>query len=146
MPDSLGSMDYSLARLLCPWNSPGKNTGVSSHSLLQGIFLTHGSNPGLLQADSLLSEWFICNRVWSKLASQRGYGLLPESDFQLSALGYSDAHRAWSCGCTQLCWSTPAIQWLLVQDKICCFPLTLFSRQQTASMCHLVGLLALVRC
>ena len=28
------------ARLLCPWDSPGKNTGVGSHSLLQGIF-TH---------------------------------------------------------------------------------------------------------
>ena len=26
---------------------PGKNTGVGSHSLVQGIFLTHGSNPGL---------------------------------------------------------------------------------------------------
>ena len=29
-----------LARLLCPWNSPGKNTGVGIHSLLQGSFLT----------------------------------------------------------------------------------------------------------
>ena len=29
------------------WNSPGQNTGVGSHSLLQGIFPTHGSNPGL---------------------------------------------------------------------------------------------------
>ena len=28
------------ARLLCPWNSPGKNTGVGCHSLLHGIFLT----------------------------------------------------------------------------------------------------------
>ena len=28
------------ARLLCPWDSPGKNTGVGCHSLLQGIFLT----------------------------------------------------------------------------------------------------------
>ena len=28
------------ARLLCPWNSPGKNTGVGNHSLLQGIILT----------------------------------------------------------------------------------------------------------
>ena len=27
-----------------PWNSPGKNTGVDCHSLLQGIFLTQGSN------------------------------------------------------------------------------------------------------
>ena len=33
--------------LLCPWNSPGKNTGVGSHSLLQGIFPTQGSNLGL---------------------------------------------------------------------------------------------------
>ena len=33
---------------LCPWNSPGKNTGMGSHSLLQGIFLTQRSNPHLL--------------------------------------------------------------------------------------------------
>ena len=30
-----------------PWNSLGKNTGVGSRSLLQGIFATQGSNPGL---------------------------------------------------------------------------------------------------
>ena len=30
-----------------PWNSPGQNTGVGSHSLLQESFLTQGSNPGL---------------------------------------------------------------------------------------------------
>ena len=30
------------------WDSPGKNTGEGSHSLLQGIFLIHGSNLGLL--------------------------------------------------------------------------------------------------
>ena len=35
-------------RLLSPWNSPGKNTGISCHFLLQGIFLTQGSNPRLL--------------------------------------------------------------------------------------------------
>ena len=46
------------ARLLCPRNSPGKNTGVGSQSLLGGIFPTQGLNPGLpaLQADSLPSE------------------------------------------------------------------------------------------
>ena len=33
--------------LLCPWNSPGKNIGVDCHFLLQGIFPTQGSNPGL---------------------------------------------------------------------------------------------------
>ena len=35
-------------RLLCPWDSPGKNTRVGCHFLLQGIFLTQGSNLRLL--------------------------------------------------------------------------------------------------
>ena len=43
------------ARLLCPWDFPGKNIGVGRHFLLQGILLTQGSNP-TLQADSLPSE------------------------------------------------------------------------------------------
>ena len=38
------------ARLLCPWNSPGKNTGVGCHSLLQGTFPTQGSKSSLLIA------------------------------------------------------------------------------------------------
>ena len=32
----------------CPWNTQEKNTGVGSHSLLQGLFPTQGLNPGLL--------------------------------------------------------------------------------------------------
>ena len=39
-------MDRSLPGS-CPWNFPGKNTGVVCHFLLQGIFPTQGSNPGL---------------------------------------------------------------------------------------------------
>ena len=35
-------------KLLCPWDSPGKNIGVACHFLLQGIFLTQGWNPILL--------------------------------------------------------------------------------------------------
>ena len=43
------------ARLLCPWDFPGKNIGVDCHFLLQGIFPTQGSNTLLLhqQAESL---------------------------------------------------------------------------------------------
>ena len=43
-------------RLLCPWDSPGKNTGVGCHVLLQGIFQTQGLNSCLLhwQVDSLM--------------------------------------------------------------------------------------------
>ena len=44
------------ARLLCPWDFPGKNTGVGCHSLLQGIFLNQGSNPGLNCGQTLPSE------------------------------------------------------------------------------------------
>ena len=46
--DSLRPYGLWPARLLCPWNFPGKNTGVDCHSLLQGIFLTQGLNLGLL--------------------------------------------------------------------------------------------------
>ena len=42
------------ARLLCPCDSPGKNTGVGCHSLLQGIFPTQGWNPGLLHCRQIL--------------------------------------------------------------------------------------------
>ena len=46
--------DHSPTRLLCPWDFPGKNTGVGGHSLLQGIFLTQGSNPHLLHSRQIL--------------------------------------------------------------------------------------------
>ena len=48
MSNSLQSCGPSPAMLLCPRDSPGKNTGVGCRALLQGIFLTQGSNPGLL--------------------------------------------------------------------------------------------------
>ena len=41
-------------RLLCLWTSPGKNTGVGTHFLLQGIFPIQGSNPGLLHCRWIL--------------------------------------------------------------------------------------------
>ena len=43
-----------LARLLCPWDSPGKNTGMGCHALLQGIFPTQRSNPGLPHGKRIL--------------------------------------------------------------------------------------------
>ena len=47
MSDSLRPHGLQPDRLLCPWDSPGKNTAVGCHFLLQGIFLTQGSNPHL---------------------------------------------------------------------------------------------------
>ena len=42
--------------LYSPWNSLGRNTGVGSLSLLQGIFPTQGSNPGLLHCRQILHQ------------------------------------------------------------------------------------------
>ena len=44
------SMEYS------PWSSPGQNTGAGSLSLLQGIFLTQESNPGLPHCRQVLYQ------------------------------------------------------------------------------------------
>ena len=43
-PTLCNSMD---TRLLCPWDFLDKSTGVGCHFLLQGIFPTQGSNPGV---------------------------------------------------------------------------------------------------
>ena len=56
------------ARLLYPWDSPSKNTGVGCHALLQGIFPTHGSNPGLPPCPRILdhlSQGSIYNINWA---------------------------------------------------------------------------------
>ena len=37
--DALQTYGLQLTRLLCPWDSPGKNTGVGCHAILQGILL-----------------------------------------------------------------------------------------------------------
>ena len=51
VPDAL-----RLHGLHSPWNSPGKDTGVGSLSLLQGIFPTQGSNPCLLHCRQILYQ------------------------------------------------------------------------------------------
>ena len=43
--------------LYSPWNSPGQNTGVGSLSLLQGLFPTQGSNPGLPHCRRIFTSW-----------------------------------------------------------------------------------------
>ena len=64
MSDSLWPHGLLPTRLLCPWDSPGKNTGVGCHSLLQRIFPTQGLNPGLLTAGRFFTIWTTV--VWSK--------------------------------------------------------------------------------
>ena len=56
--DSVGPHGLWPTRLLCPWDSPGKNTGVGCHFLLQGNLPYPGIKPRspALQADSLPTE------------------------------------------------------------------------------------------
>ena len=54
MSDSCDPRDCTLARLLCPWGSPGNNTGVGCDFFLQGVFLTQGLNLGLLHCRQFL--------------------------------------------------------------------------------------------
>ena len=54
--NSLQPHGLQLARFLCPWDSPGKNTAVGCHSLLQRIFLTQGVNPGSCITASLVAQ------------------------------------------------------------------------------------------
>ena len=49
------------ASLICPQVFPGKNTGVGCHVLLQGLFLTQESNPGLLHCRQIPVIGYIIN-------------------------------------------------------------------------------------
>ena len=69
MSDSVWPYGPQPARSLCPWDSPGENTGVGHHTLLQGIFPTWGLN---LQLFCLLHRqtffffffFFITSTIW----------------------------------------------------------------------------------
>ena len=54
MSDSLRPHGLQPTRLLCPWDFPGNSTRVDCHFLLQGIFPTQRSNPGLPHCKQML--------------------------------------------------------------------------------------------
>jgi len=72
MSNSLWPHGIQPARILCPWNSPGKNTGVGCHYLLQRIFLTKGFNLHLLHH----LHWHVDSLPLSHLRSTDIYTLL----------------------------------------------------------------------
>ena len=92
-------------RLLCPWDSPGKNTGVGCHSLLQGIFPAQGPNLGLLHCGQTLllckspgkphvyGEMCLvaqsCPILWDPMdGSKPGSSLLGDSPGKNTGVGY----------------------------------------------------------
>ena len=68
------------ARYLCPLGSTGKNTGVHCRALLQGIFLTQGSNLPSCDAPSLAGGFFALSHQGRPL----GAIIMPNSDCEIS--------------------------------------------------------------
>ena len=105
--DFCNHMDCSPTRLLCPWDFPGKNTGVDCNFLLQGIFLTQGLNLCLLhckqslalQADSLLlSHLGLPECLWLKSLHQVTIRCQPGLSWRLNWWKFFQTHP---CGCWQ---------------------------------------------
>ena len=92
MSDSLQPHGRPPTRLLCPWNSPGNNTGVGCHFLLQGIFPTQGSNPSLL----CLLHWQVDSLPLVSPAQSspllHGFHLLPQRNMMLLQDFHSGIH------------------------------------------------------
>ena len=59
-------------RLLCPWDSPGKNTVVGCHAFLQGIFLTQRWNLGLQHCRRILYRLVTREAQWSIYGNSKG--------------------------------------------------------------------------
>ena len=70
-PTSSNPMDYSPSGLLYPWNSSGKNTGVGSHPLLQGILLTQGSGEPVSPGPPVLAGRFFTTKPPGKPLEQK---------------------------------------------------------------------------
>ena len=85
---SLSPYGLQPARLLCPWNSPGKNTGVGCHFLPQGIFQTQGLNAGLLH----------CRQFLYHLSHQGSRGRQTQEQFKEQ---HQTSARTWCTGKTQ---------------------------------------------
>ena len=88
-------MDCSPARLLCSWDSPGKNTGVGCHSLLQENLPNPGIEPSspALQADSFPAE------PPGKLS--------PKQEMQIQSVGQKIPWKAMATHSSFFAWKIP---------------------------------------
>ena len=97
------------AKLFCPWDSPGKNTGVGCHALLQQIFATKGWNPwlrspalagrfsttsatleALLQIHQLVKSITLWLLFWASQVAQRVKNLPAMQETWVQSLGWKD--------------------------------------------------------
>ena len=115
------------ARLLCPWDYPGKNTGLGCHLLLQGIFPTQGLNVYPLW----LLHWQVDSLPLSYL--ERQYGKFVLLVLNMSLVLDQQGHSILHCWVASVCYqglpfisysnySMPCLQWACPPFQVCiCF-------------------------
>ena len=86
-PTLFDSMDCSPSDS-SPWDSPGKNTGLGCHFLLQGIFLMQGSNPCLLHLLHWEENSLPLSYLGSTTLKYKGRHLMVEKVLRIKPWGY----------------------------------------------------------
>ena len=82
------------------WNSPSKNTVVCDHSILQGIFSTHGSNLGLLHCRQIL---YHLSQQESPIYLYQSINYIEETPWLLAhVLPFLQFSKGWCYNCTSL--------------------------------------------
>ena len=110
---------------------PGKNTGVSCHFLLQGIFLTQELNPGLLHCrrpgfNSWVRNWTLVSCIAGRFlmkwatggALSASWGLFKSEDISWDNLGKKSFSHKYPCGLSNLVTGKEAeVTWVWREDE-----------------------------
>ena len=123
MSKSLQPHRLQPGRLLCPWDSPGKNTGVGCHALLQDVFPTQGSNPGVLH----------CKKIIYRLSHQGNPRILQWVAYPFSRGNFPTKELNWGLQ------GSPLISYTPIQNKklfLFFFKKMVFQKKEFLSLCY----------
>ena len=136
--DSLWPYELQPARLLCPWDFPGKNAGVFCHFLLQGLFSIQESNPCLLcllHGRQILYHWAtwespaILNRVYLKVKVPTSAGSWKKLEFQKNSyFCFIDYAKAFDCVDHNKLWKI--LKQMGIPDHLTCLLRNLYAGQE----------------
>ena len=95
MSNSLQPHGLQPAKLLCPWDFPGRSTGVGCHALLQGIFPVQGSsNPAAAAAaKSLQSCLTLCDPIDGSPPGSPVSGIFQARTLEWVAISFPNAWK-----------------------------------------------------
>ena len=108
MSDSLQTHGLQPARILCPWNSPGKNTGVGCYSLFQKIFPTQGWNLHLLHCRQILHHLSQGIRLGPILTQPTVSVFIRREIFHM---------KTWTHGENVMQWQRQGLEWFICRPR-----------------------------